>query len=137
MKSTPKGLPAISGLLLFAFFATVAYWVVFFTSGDVQVRSDEVYLAFERAFPLADAWMALCALAGAVGLWQRRAWGFLFGLLAASSAIFLGLLDVLFNRNQGIYALGGMETALEIAICSPWVWARSSSSIYGHTGRNC
>jgi len=116
MKSTPKGLPAISGLLLFAFFATVAYWVVFFTSGDVQVRSDEVYLAFERAFPLADAWMALCALAGAVGLWQRRAWGFLFGLLAASSAIFLGLLDVLFNRNQGIYALGGMETALEIAI---------------------
>jgi len=75
--------------------------MIYFTSGDVQVRHDEVYLAFENAFPLADAWMAFCALLGAIGLWQRRNWGFLFGLLAASSAIFLGLMAVLFNLQQG------------------------------------
>ena len=112
----PKGLVWIIGLLLFTFAATLAYWIIYFTSGDVQVRHDEVYLAFENAFPLADAWMAICALLGAIGLWQRRGWGFLFGLLAASSAIFLGLMDVLFNMQQGIYATGGIETAIEIAI---------------------
>jgi hypothetical protein len=42
--------------------------------------------------------------------------GVLFGLLAASSAIFLGLMDVLFNLQQGIYAIGGVETTIEMAI---------------------
>ena len=93
----PKGLTWIIGLLLFTFAATLAYWMIYFTSGDVQVRHDEVYLAFENAFPLADGWMAICSLLGAIGLWKKHSWGFLFGLLAASSAIFLGLMDVLFN----------------------------------------
>lgn len=112
----PKGLAWIIGLLLFTFAATLAYWIIYFTSGDVQVRHDEVYLAFENAFPLADSWMAICALLGAIGLWKKQNWGVLFGLLAASSAIFLGLMDVLFNLQQGIYAIGGVETALEVAI---------------------
>jgi len=37
---------------------TVLYWVVFFTSGEVHSTEEECYLAFERAFPLADGWMA-------------------------------------------------------------------------------
>ncbi len=62
MKSRPKGLGWIIVLLCIAFVATLAYWIVFFTSGDVQVRTDDMYIAFEKAFPPADAWMALCAL---------------------------------------------------------------------------
>lgn len=116
MKQRPKGIGWIIGLLLFATLAVVAYWTSFFTSGEVQVRNDAVYLAFERSFPLADGWMALCALVGAIGLWRGRGWGFLFGLLAGSSSIFLGLMDVLFNLNEGNYTLGGSEMAVEIAI---------------------
>lgn len=116
MKTTPGGLGWIILLLLFATIATSAYWIVFYSSGDVQVRSDEVYLAFENAFPLADAWMASCALLGAIGLWCSNSWGFLFGLLAASSAIFLGLPDLLFNLNEGIYTIGGAETGIEVTI---------------------
>jgi uncharacterized membrane protein (DUF2068 family) len=114
--SEPKGTGWIIGMLLFACIATTAYWVIFFTTGDVQARSDPVYIAFESAFPLADGWMALCALGGAVGLWRKKDWGFLFGLLAGSSSIFLGLMDVLFNINEGNYALGGPEMAVETAI---------------------
>ena len=44
-------------------------------SGATQVREDDVYLAFERAFPLADTWMAVCALLAAIGIWRGRAWG--------------------------------------------------------------
>lgn len=112
----PKGIGWIIGMLIFACFATTAYWVIFFTTGDVQARNDPVYIAFESAFPLADGWMALCALVGAIGLWRKKDWGFLFGLLAGSSSIFLGLMDVLFNINEGNYALGGAAMAVEIAI---------------------
>ena len=116
MKSRPKGLGWIIALLGIAFVATLAYWIVFFTSGDVQVRTDDVYIAFEKAFPPADAWMALCAFLGAIGLWRRRSWGFLFALLAASSSIFLGLMDLTFNLNQSIYAVEGAETLIEFLI---------------------
>jgi len=112
----PKGLVWIIGLHVFALSALILYWIVFFTTGDVQARNDLVYLAFERAFPLADSWLALCALLGAIGLWRRKSWGVLFGLLGGSSSIFLGLMDVLFNLNEGIYALGGAEMGIEIAV---------------------
>jgi len=116
MRSKPKGLNWIIALLCFAFIAALAYWIAFFTSGDVQVRNDAVYIAFEKSFPPADAWMAICALLGAIGLWRSRSWGFLFSLLAASSAIFLGLMDVTFNLNEGIYSIGSSETLIEILI---------------------
>jgi hypothetical protein len=47
---------------------------------------------------------------------RKRVWGFLFGLLAASSLVYLGLMDVTFDLNQGIYALGGVDTAIEVLI---------------------
>jgi hypothetical protein len=112
----PKGIGWIIAALLITFVATLAYWLIYYTSGDVQVRQDEVYLAFENAFPAADTWMAICALLGAIGLLRKRIWGFLFGLLAASSLVYLGLMDVTFDLNQGIYALGGVDTAIEVLI---------------------
>jgi len=113
---SPAGMRWIIAALSITFIATLAYWLIYFTSGEVQVRQDEVYLAFENAFPMADAWMAICALVGAIGLFKKQAWGFLFGLLAGSSMIFLGLMDVTFNLNQDIYTHGGIETAIEVLI---------------------
>jgi hypothetical protein len=95
---------AIAFLALTAI-GTTLYWIVFFTSGAVHVRNDATYIAFEQAFPLADAWMATCALLGAIGLWRRRSWGLLCGLL-----------DVLFNLNEGNYAMASVAMNLEISI---------------------
>ncbi|NJD32447.1 MAG: hypothetical protein FIB04_11230 [Gammaproteobacteria bacterium] len=95
---------------------TAAYWVVFFTSGAVQVTEDPGYLAFERAFPLADGWMAACALLGAIGLARGRPWGWFFGLLAGSSLVFLGCMDVLYNLNEGTYAVASAAMWAEVAI---------------------
>ena len=114
--SLTRGSKWIVAALFTTSVATLAYWVLYFTSGEVRVRQDEVYLAFENAFPAADSWMTICTLLGAIGLLRKQAWGFLFGLLAGSSMIFLGLMDVAFNLNQGIYALGGVETAIEVVI---------------------
>jgi uncharacterized membrane protein (DUF2068 family) len=116
MKPLTPGIHVAAGYLSVVAALTTLYWIDFFTSGGVHVRDDAVYLAFEKAFPLADAWMAACSLLGAIGLWRRRSWGLLFGLLAASAQIFLACMDVLFNLNEGNYAIASAAMAAEILI---------------------
>ncbi|MCL6580822.1 MAG: hypothetical protein K6U08_04300 [Firmicutes bacterium] len=101
---------SLTGLL------TVLYWVLYFFAGAVQVEASEVYVAFENAFPAADGWMALACFLSAAGLLGRRPWGLAFGLCAGSAMIFLGLMDVLFNIEQGLYAVRSLEMSLEILI---------------------
>lgn len=116
MTSAPRGTGVAVAYLAITGVATILYWLDFFTTGAVHVRHDEVYLAFERAFPLADAWMAACSLLGAFGLGRRRSWGLLCGLLAGSAQIFLGCMDVLFNLNEGNYAIASAAMAGELLI---------------------
>ncbi len=95
---------------------TVLYWVLYFTTGAVQAETSAVYIAFENSFPAADGWMSLACFLGAAGLWLRRHWGLLFSLCAGSAMIFLGLMDVLFNLENGMYAVIAGEMAFEILI---------------------
>jgi hypothetical protein len=114
--SRPPALRVVVALLVVVAVVTAAYWTNFFTSGAVQVRADSTYRAFERAFPLADGWMAGCALLAALGLWRGRSWGLLCGLLAGSSLVYLGCLDVLFNLNSNNYALESGAMLVEIVL---------------------
>lgn len=116
MRPLPTGVHVAASYLALVAMLTLLYWVDFFSSGGVHVRDDAVYLAFERAFPLADAWMAACALLGAIGLWRRRPAGLLFSLLAASAQIFLACMDVLFNLNEGNYSIASPAMTIEIGI---------------------
>ena len=116
MNPSRLGRAVAVAFLLLASVGTVVYWTVFFTSGALHVRGDAAYLAFERSFPLADGWMAVCALLGALGLWRRRSWGLLFGLLAGSSLVFLGCMDVMWNLNEGSYAIASGAMAAETVI---------------------
>ena len=116
MKPLTPGIHLAAGYLAVVAVLTTFYWIDFFTAGSVHVRDDAVYLAFEKAFPLADAWMAACSLLGAIGLWRRRSWGLLFGLLAASAQVFLACMDVLFNLNEGNYAIASAAMVAEVAI---------------------
>jgi len=116
MRPPAAAVHVAAGYLALVAVLTVLYWIDFFSAGSVHVRGDAVYLAFERAFPLADAWMAACSLLGAIGLWRRRPWGLLFGLLAASAQVFLACMDVLFNLNEGNYAIVSTAMAAEVLI---------------------
>jgi len=86
--------------MLVAAFGTIAYWLTYFSSGATQLRDDEVYLAFENAFPLADGWMTLCFLLAAFFLWRGDRRALLWGICAGSAMIFLGCMDLLFNIEQ-------------------------------------
>ncbi len=86
--------------MVIAALGTIAYWVTYFTSGATQVRTDDVYIAFENAFPLADGWMVLCFTLSAFFLWRGDRRAVLWGICAGSAMIFLGCMDLLFNIQQ-------------------------------------
>lgn len=92
-------------LLVVTAVVTVAYWLDFFLRGTVQAVEEEWYLRFERAFPAADGWMAACSLVAAVGLFTGAGYATVFGLLAAGALVFLGLMDLTFNLQNGLFRL--------------------------------
>lgn len=92
-------------LLVVSAVGTVAYWLDFFLRGTVQAVPEEWYLRFERAFPVADGWLVVCSLGAAVGLFTGGSYATAFGLLAAGAWVFLGLLDLSFNLQNGLFRL--------------------------------
>jgi hypothetical protein len=103
--AAPPRLGLTLGLVLAAFVALVAYWVIWFFVNRAWLASLDTpaYYAFENAFPAADGWLAVGCVLGARALYLRKA-SALFWLLAGGSAsVYLGLLDVLFDLENGIY----------------------------------
>jgi hypothetical protein len=93
------------GVLTFGVLATIAYWVVWF-GVDREILASahtESYYAFENAFPLADAWMVATGVAALLALLRRRASAFFWSIAAGTTSVYLGLLDVLFDLENGIY----------------------------------
>src|SRR5207245_2188832 len=96
--------------------------------------NEACYLAFERSFPAADAWMALCTLLCAIALLRKRSIGLLWGLLGASAMIYLGCMDVLYDLENGMYRHLSADMAVEIVInafslgvgagFAVWFWRR-------------
>ena len=117
----PRAVNVLIGLGFFAALAISSFWLVWFAAPElVQARSPAdpdypLYVAFERACPLADAWLALTALLGAVGLCRMRPQGFLAMLLAGSAAIFLGLLDLLYDLEHGMFVPLSAGALIELA----------------------
>src|SRR6188768_1081054 len=115
----PRGGRFILGVLIFGVLATLAYWFVWFGIDRDLLASahSESYYAFENSFPVADLWMAACGVAASVALIRRRASALLWLFAAGATSIYLGLLDVLFDLENGIYRspdTGGV--VVEIAI---------------------
>ena len=109
---------------------TIAYWVAYFDFGAVQTSSDPGYVAFENAFPLADAYLAAAYLVAAHLLVRGRAAAVPVGIAAGSAMVFLGLMDSLYNLEHAQYAARTPEMAIETAInvvClvfGPWTMVR-------------
>jgi hypothetical protein len=112
----PAGLSLVIAGLWIASGLTLLFWVVFFTTGAVRLSQDAGYLAFEAAFPAADAWLAAASVACAEGLRRRRSWAVLYGIAAGSAFIYLGLMDTLYNLERGMYLRFSSEILVESII---------------------
>lgn len=96
--------------------ATVAFWVEFFTTGKVRTSEEEAYVDFQRAFPLADAYMAGALLLAARNLRRQRPEAVPTGIAAGSASVFLGGMDLLYNLQHHKFADRTPEMALETFI---------------------
>ncbi len=99
----------------------ISFWIAFFSTDLVNINDPqlkEIYLAFESAFPVADIYLSILLIIGGIGLLKRMSFGFLFSLLGGASLIFLGLLDISFHTQHGIYLLGIGEAIMNIVINS-------------------
>ena len=117
----PTGLTVIAVLMLLTATGTLLFWVTFFADLEAQrggylASRCDAWFAWEMSFPLADAWMAVTAILGAVGLWRMRPTGLLFGLVSGGAMVFLGLMDVLFFLQNGLYLPLTGEVAVELFI---------------------
>jgi len=97
----------------------VFFWIAFFTTDLISFNDPhlkEIYLAFESAFPVPDIYLSLVLTIGGIGLLKKKSYGSLFSLMGGASLIFLGLLDISFNIQHGIYLTGVGEGILNILI---------------------
>ena len=101
----PRGFVILAVILAIFSLGTIAFWIEFFTSGTVSMSDTPAYIEHEQSFPLADAYMVACALTCAVGLIRMRPWALLFGVMAGSGIIFLGLMDTLYSIQQGMFSI--------------------------------
>jgi hypothetical protein len=124
----PANINIVIGIGIFTVVAMLAYWCAWFVApAVVQARTSAdsdyaIYVAYEQAFPLPDAFVTLAALAGVIGLWKMRDWGFLSMLLAAGGAFFLGLEDLLYDLQHNMFVpftgAAGIELAIVLVIMS-------------------
>ena len=118
----PLEINVVIGLGLFAVVAVCLYWITWFAAPQfIQARAPadpdyQIYVNYGQAFPLADGWLALASLVGVLGLRRMRDWGFLFMLLAGGAAIFLGLMDLLYDLEHSMFAPFTAEAAVELVI---------------------
>ena len=119
---SPNPLKALAIFELATAVGLFLFWIAFFTIGLAPAHPPPGYLAFEHAFPVPDIVLALTLLAaGSRLLSQRREQrrnGQTLSLVAGGALIFLGLLDVSFNLQQGMYTHGLWDTLLAVAINS-------------------
>ena len=95
----------------------IGFWLYFFKFENKNPERTAVYLGFERSFPVADlAFLTPLLIISAIGLLLGEPFGLLFNIMAGSALVFLGLLDISFNLQQGGYKGKKSDTILNLAI---------------------
>jgi len=100
-------------ILVLTALTTVAYWVNYFTSADVEVVSARWYTAYESSFPVADGWLALTAFFAGLGYilgWHTAP---RMGLLAGSALLYLAAMDITFDVENHLYPLAAHSDAMK------------------------
>ncbi len=105
-------------VLEFIFAAGIAgFWVYFFIVENNNPEKSDIYLAYERSFPLPDLFYLVPVLVVAGICLLNGHWlGYILTITGGGGLIFLGLVDIGFNfRNKG-YSSNIGDTMLNLFI---------------------
>ena len=103
-----------AGILLF--------WVAFFTIGLAPENAPPCYLTFEHSFPPPDGLLALGLIVAGAMVLNGRPGGRNLSLVSAGGLLFLGVIDISFNLQNGIYGLG-LGEMISMAAINIWCLA--------------
>lgn len=103
-------------LTAFTTFGIVTYWALVFVKIFPVTELVPGYRHWFMSFPLADGWIAVTSLLAFIFLLRGDARATLFGLLAASGLIFLGLYALLYGINTGLLFILTTDEIIEIGI---------------------
>ena len=113
MRNVGAGDRALAIALFVVAAITAAYWILWYLvpGGEAMLSvlpGDAAHKRFEDAFLVADAWMAIAAVIAALRLLSGspRASAWLY--MAGSAALYLAGMDILYDVQNGIYALAAM-----------------------------
>lgn len=94
----------------------VTYWLLWFTDrGAVAASRGSQYIAFEQAFPLADAWLLGALVLAVIQLHRRQPSALLWVVVVGGAGLYLCAMDVLYDLQHAIYSRG-QGGAIELAI---------------------
>ncbi|NVM27725.1 MAG: hypothetical protein HWN65_02695 [Candidatus Helarchaeota archaeon] len=95
----------------------VVVWIYLFKVEFKKPDKTEVYLGYEKSFPLADlGWITPTLLISGIGLLMGERFGVFFAIIAGSSLVFLGVLDISFNLQQKGYTKNKSDTIFNLFI---------------------
>jgi hypothetical protein len=87
----------------------ILFWIAFFTVGLAPTHPPECYFAYEHAFPPPDIILSIALIASGILLLKGRPAGVKLSLISAGGLIFLGILDISFNLQNGVYLISTGE----------------------------
>ncbi|MHA1509740.1 MAG: hypothetical protein ACTSO6_13680, partial [Promethearchaeota archaeon] len=97
------------------------FWIMFYFTEVKNRKMSEAEFKHEISFPLPDlGWVLPNLIISAIGLLQGLFFGYFFSITAASGMIFLGLIDLAFNLQNGKFNTKkyGMDAYMSILIVS-------------------
>jgi hypothetical protein len=125
---------AMATVLSVAALLIVTYWLAWLTHRSLVASETTVaYTQFEDAFPLADAWLALCLVAASYCLVTSRRAALFWLLAGGGSGVYLFGMDVLYDLQHGVWGKGGnglMELVTNLLTLGlslfvlRWAWVR-------------
>lgn len=107
----------IVALLIATVVVDVTYWTLWFTDRALLASDpSQAYTDFENAFPLADAWLGLCAVLAIITLVRRNGAALLWLIATGSAAAYLLGMDVLYDLQHSIWWTSGSEGWIELGV---------------------
>ncbi|HZP13423.1 MAG TPA: hypothetical protein VFB36_13470 [Nevskiaceae bacterium] len=113
MHNVSAGDRALAIALFIVAAITAAYWILWYLvpAGEAMLSvlpGDAAHKRFEDAFLAADTWMAIAAVIAALRLLSGSPGASAWLYMAGSAAIYLAGMDILYDVQNGIYALAAM-----------------------------
>ncbi|MFX0187850.1 MAG: hypothetical protein ACFE8A_08950 [Candidatus Hodarchaeota archaeon] len=98
-------------------FGFIGFWIVFYFTEYKNPKMDELAFKHEKSFPLPDlGWIMPCLFISAIGILMEQKFGYFFSALAGSGMMFLGLIDLAFDIQNGVFKKKELGTYIGIII---------------------